>query len=252
MGPLVWIVTATFAMSLIAWIGLLAAAMREEALMGALRPMVAFAAGSLIGGAFLHLLPETVARTGADLGMFVWLVGGFVAFFLLEQFLHWSHDHEVHGIDAEPAAPPRSPTSWLILIADGIHNFLGGLAIGGAFLAGPGVGAVTWLAAAAHEIPQELGDFAILLHGGWRKMSALTANFISALTIVPGGLAAWALGSGFDVTFLLPFAAGNFVYIAASDLIPEIKHSEGPAEGLLHFGAFVAGVGLLLAVRLAF
>jgi zinc and cadmium transporter len=245
MSPIVWILGATLLMSLIAWIGLLALMLRESSLERSLPVLVAFAAGSLIGGAFLHLIPEAVAHRGAELSLFVWLLGGFVAFFLLEQFLHWSHHHA--GVP-----PPRAqPVTYLILAADGLHNFLGGLAIGGSFLISPEVGMLTWVAAAAHEIPQELGDFAILVHGGWRKASALTANFVSALTIVPGGVLAWFLGREIDVVFLLPFAAGNFIYIAASDLIPEIKHSRTGREGLLHFVAFVLGAGFLLALRVA-
>jgi zinc and cadmium transporter len=111
---------------------------------------------------------------------------------------------------------------------------------------------VTWLAAAAHEVPQELGDFAILVHGGWSRRRALVANFVSALTIVPGGALAWVMGQELNVLFLLPFAAGNFVYIAASDLIPEMKHATRPGERTLHFFAFMIGILLLLAVRLAF
>lgn len=246
MSALAWIVLATMGMSAIAWVGLLVLALREDVLEGALPHLVAFAAGSLIGGAFFHLLPEAVAEAGPRLDLFVWLVAGFVVFFLLEQFFHWRHDHALGHL------PDREPVTYLILAADGLHNFLGGLAIGGSFLVSPKVGIVTWIAAAAHEVPQELGDFAILIRGGWRKMQALVANFVSALTIVVGGLLAWGLGREIDVLFLLPFAAGNFVYIAASDLIPEIKHAARPGEGFLHFLAFLAGTGLLLGIRLAF
>lgn len=233
-------------MSLIAWIGLAVLALGERLLETLLPLLVAFAAGSLIGGALLHLLPETVARTGARLDMFVWAVGGFVLFFLLEQFLHWRHVHDAR------TSPTRHPVGTLILLADGLHNFLGGLAIGGSFLVSPQVGIVTWIASAAHEIPQELGDFAILIRSGWTKRRALTANYLSAVTIVPGGLVAYAVGARFDPTFLLPLAAGNFLYIAASDLIPEIKHGEDPRASRHHFLAFLAGVGLLLAVRFVF
>jgi zinc and cadmium transporter len=246
MSSLLWILMATLLMSAIAWIGLIALAMSESTVRRALPHLVAFAAGSLIAGAFLHLLPETVERGGPRIGYFVWLVAGFVAFFLLEQFLHWRHEHAVGAMHGP------TPVTYLILVADGVHNFLGGMAIGGSFLVSPEVGVVTWFAAAAHEIPQELGDFAILLHGGWSRFRALVANFASALTIVPGGVLAWALGREMDVIFLLPFAAGNFVYIAASDLIPEIKHATSPGEAALHFFAFLAGILLLLGVRLVF
>jgi len=244
MSTLAWILASTFLMSLIAWIGVLVLALGERALERLLPRLVAFAAGSLIGGAFLHLLPETVTQGGPRLDLFVWLVGGFVMFFLLEQFLHWRHEHAVQ--------PRARPVTYLILMADGLHNFLGGMAIAGSFLVSPQVGIVTWIAAAAHEIPTELGDFAILVQGGWSRTGALAANFLSALTIVVGGVLAWGLGQGLDVLFLLPFAAGNFVYIAASDLIPEIKHAGDARERLGHFVAFLLGILLLLGVRLAF
>jgi zinc and cadmium transporter len=246
MTDLTWILAATLLMSAIAWIGLFSLALSENAVRRALPGLVAFAAGSLIAGAFLHLLPEAISRGGPRLEYFVWLVAGFVVFFLLEQFLHWRHEHAVGPVHRAP------PVTYLILAADGLHNFLGGMAIGASFLVSPQVGFVTWLAAAAHEVPQELGDFAILVHGGWSRRRALVANFASAVTIVPGGVLAWVMGRELDVIFLLPFAAGNFVYIAASDLIPEIKHATHPGERVLHFLAFLAGIVLLLAVRLAF
>jgi zinc and cadmium transporter len=111
---------------------------------------------------------------------------------------------------------------------------------------------VTTLAAAAHELPQELGDFAILIRGGWGRTQALIANFLSAATIVPGGLLAYYLSAGIDITFLLSFAAGNFIYIAASDLIPEVKHDLVLRNNVIHVGAFVAGILLILVTRFVF
>ena len=104
-------------------------------------------------------------------------------------------------------------------------------------------------AAAAHEVPQELGDFGILIRGGWGRYQALMANFVSAATIVPGALLAYYLSSGFDITFLLSFAAGNFIYIATSDLIPEVKHDQRLRNNLVHFGAFVGGIALIVLTR---
>jgi zinc and cadmium transporter len=244
---LAWIVGATLAMSAIAWIGLVTAALNEEQLKKVLLPLVAFAAGSLLGGAFLHLLPEAVAARGPGVGTFLPALAGFALFFLMEQFLSWHHGH---FIGAEAAA--KQPVTYLILLADGLHNFIGGLAIGASFIVSTEVGIVTWLAAAAHEIPQELGDFGILIRGGWRRLPALAANFLSAATILPGGLLAYYLAADFDVTMLLSFAAGNFIYIAASDLIPEVKHERQLRKSLVHFGAFVAGVLVILMTRVLF
>jgi len=240
-----WILGSSFAMSLIAWIGLFALALNEKTLKKILLFLVAFSAGSLIGGAFLHLIPETVAEAGATTEMFLWLLFGFSLFFLMEQFLHWHHCHKV-------PSEHKKPVTYLILVSDALHNFIGGLAIAGSFLVSVETGIVTWLASAAHEIPQELGDFGILIHGGWKKYNALLFNFISALTIVPAAMIVYFVSSGVDTTFLLPFAAGNFIYIASSDLIPEVKGKENLKEGLAYFFSFLTGILLMLGVRIVF
>jgi zinc and cadmium transporter len=239
---LAWIVISALAMSAIAWIGLLVAFLKEPQLKAILLPLVAFAAGSLLGGALLHLLPEAVAAGGPGMGPFLPALAGFALFFLMEQFLTW---HHAHSADAEV----KQPVTYLILLADGLHNFIGGLAIGASFLVSVEVGVITWIAAAAHEVPQELGDFGILVRGGWSRMAALMANFLSAATIIPGALLAYYLSADVDVTFLLSFAAGNFLYIAASDLIPEVKHDRRLGNNLVHFAAFLAGIGVILVTR---
>lgn len=244
MNILLWIVLSTFAMSLFAWVGLAALPLREATLKKALLPLVAFSAGSLIGASFLHLLPEAMIRVGPRIDMFLWLLFGFSIFFLMEQFLAWHHHHDV-------ISEHKEPFTYMILVSDGLHNFIGGLAIGASFLVSVEVGIITWIAAAAHEIPQELGDFGILIRGGWNKYKALVFNFLSALTIVPGGVFAYFSAEKLDTTFLLPFAAGSFVYVAASDLIPEIKHEASLKMNLVHFSAFLLGIAVILATRLA-
>jgi len=245
LSTLTWILASALAMSAIAWVGLLAAALKEAQLKALLLPLVAFAAGSLLGGALLHLLPEAVAARGPGLGTFLPALAGFALFFLMEQFLSWHHAHSVE-------ADVKQPVTYLILLADGLHNFIGGLAIGASFMVSIEVGVITWIAAAAHEIPQELGDFGILIRGGWRRGPALVANFVSAATIVPGALLAYYLSADFDISLLLSFAAGNFLYIAASDLIPEVKHDRQLHNNLVHFAAFVSGVGVILVTRALF
>jgi zinc and cadmium transporter len=238
-----WIVGSSVAMSAIAWIGLLTTALRPEQLQRLLLPLVAFAAGSLLGGALLHLLPEAVAARGARVEVFLPVLGGFALFFLMEQFLAWHHEHSI-------AINVKQPVTYLILLADGLHNFIGGIAIGASFIVSVEVGIVTWLAAAAHEVPQELGDFGILIRGGWPRMQALVANFVSAAAILPGGVLAYYVSGEIDIALLLSFAAGNFIYIAASDLIPEVKHDRVLRNNLIHFVAFLAGIAVILGTRL--
>lgn len=244
MSALAWIVIGGLAMSALALVGGFTLLLGERTQARLVRPLVAFSAGSLLGGALLHMIPAAASRDPGAVAPYLWVLAGFTVFLGLEQFLHWHHCH--HG-----SATCQKPLTWLILLGDGLHNFLGGLAVGAAFLADVRLGLTTWLAAAAHEVPQELGDYAILVHGGWSPRKALLFNFLSALTFLLGGLVAWGLASRFDTTLLIAFAAGNFVYIGASDLVPEVNRHREPATNVIHFGSFVAGVALLAAIRLA-
>jgi zinc and cadmium transporter len=240
---LAWITIGGVAMSVLALSGSLTLLLPERSFDRVVPPLVALAAGTLIGGALLHMLPEAVDAMGNELAVYLWLVGGFLSFFVLEQFLHWHHCHR--------AAHEHEPLGYLVLVADGVHNFIGGLAVAGAFLVDIQVGLVTWIAAAAHEVPQELGDFGILIHAGWGKARALLFNFASALTFLFGGWVAYALAGRFEVTWLLPFAAGNFLYIAAADLIPELTGYPEAARKALLSGMFMLGLGLLVVVAVA-
>jgi zinc and cadmium transporter len=246
MGPLAWIIATTVAISLTAWVGILTLYLREELLDELLLGMVALAAGSLIGGAFLHLLPNAIAEAGAEdtLPLFLYLIAGFCLFYVLEQFLHWHHHH---GTTHE-----HEPVSYLVLASDTLHNFIDGLVIAGAFLLSTPLGVTTSLAIALHEIPQEIGDFGVLVYGGFEQRRALVLNYLTQTTVIVGGVVGFYLN---DVitglpAFLLPFAAGNFIYIASSDLIPEIKHEDDVVRSMLYFLVFLVGIALMLGVRL--
>ncbi len=241
MDPLAWIIIGGLLMSAIALIGSVSTLLQPATLERILLPLVALAAGTLLGGAFFHMLPEAL-QTLQPLAAAAWLVCGFTLFLALEQFLHWHHSHS-------GAAQSKQPVTYLVLIGDGLHNFLGGVGIASTFLLAPQAGIMAWIAAAAHEIPQELGDFGVLVHGGWPRRRALLWNLISALTFPVGAVMAYLAAQRFDVTGLVLFGAGNFIYIAASDLIPEIKAQEKLSATVLHFGCF--GVGLLLMYGLA-
>ncbi len=248
MSPLFWIIGATFIISLIAWIGSLTLFLKEELMDNILQVLVALSAGGLMGGAFFHLLPEAISEVGsaspATLNLFSYLIVGFCTFFILEQFIAWYHEHSgVHR---------RKPVSYLVLISDLVHNFIDGLVIAGSFMIGFNVGVATSLAIALHEIPQEIGDFGVLVYGGFQKLRALIWNYASAVTVILGGVAGYYLSTlvGGAAVLLLPFAAGNFIYIAASDLIPEIKHGEKIGRNLVHFFTFMTGILLMLGIRI--
>ena len=179
---------------------------------------------------------------GADVVMSALaIVGGFLTFFLLEQFLHWHHRHRTEHAH-------HRPLGTLILLADGLNNVIGGLAVGGAFMVDTRVGVVTWLVAATHEVPQELGDFGVLEHSGWSRAQALVWNVVSALAFLVGALVAYAVASHVQVAYLLPFAAGNFLYIAAADLLPDLRSAQSLSSRLETVISVVAGLAVLLAV----
>jgi zinc and cadmium transporter len=241
-SSLAWIVAGGVAMSAIALVGSATLLLGEATQARLVRPLVAFAAGSLLGGALVHMLPAAT-RDGRGVSAYLWVLAGFALFLAIEQFLHWHHCHRA-------SADCRQPLTYLILVGDGLHNLLGGLAVGAAFVADVRVGITTWLAAAAHEVPQELGDFGVLVHGGWSRRRALVFNVLSASTFLVGGVLAWAVSARIDTSWLIAFAAGNFLYIGASDLVPEVNRHHDPRVGLLHFVSFAAGAGLLAALRL--
>jgi zinc and cadmium transporter len=238
-----WIFLSGLLMSAIALVGSTTLLLRPATLERVVTPLVAFAAGSLLGGAFFHMLPAAAASGAQDLGeIFLWTMLGFALFFALEQFLHW---HHCHRADADC----KKPLGYLILLGDGLHNFLGGLGVAGVFLIDVRLGLTAWLAAAAHEIPQELGDFGVLIHGGWSRGRALLFNLLSGATFLVGALVTWFASKTIDVGFLVPFAAGNFLYIGASDLVPEVNKHRSVPSSIVHFLAFVAGLALLWVLR---
>jgi len=248
MSVLFYILVSTFLISLIAFMGALTLFFKKKLLDKVLLILVAFSAGALMGGAFLHLIPETVVKVGLDEGsllkVFLYLLLGFCIFFILEQFIRWHHHHATEH-------PKIMPFSYLVLISDGVHNFIDGLIIAASFIVAFPVGVVTALAVALHEIPQEIGDYGVLVYGGIKRVKALFLNFLSAVTVILGGIVGFLLAEeiGKSIVFLLPFAAGNFIYIAASDLIPEIKHRESLKKSLIHFSIFLLGMGLMLLIR---
>ncbi|MDR2432091.1 MAG: ZIP family metal transporter [Candidatus Margulisbacteria bacterium] len=237
-------VTASFLVSIISLVGIFTLLVKEKLLHKILIILVAFSAGSLIGSAFLHLIPEAIERSQHYHFIFICVLIGFTFFFLLEKGLYWRHCHDGHC--------EVHIFSYLNLFGDAAHNFIDGLIIGGSFFVNPSIGWLTTLTVLTHEIPQELGDFGVLLYGGLSKYKALLYNFFSALTAVLGTLLGFFFSAGFAVfgSFILPFTAGGFIYIAASDLIPELHEVTDKKQSLLTMLVFCAGLALMHALAL--
>lgn len=206
--------------------------------------LVAFAAGALLGDAFVHILPEVAeSENGFDLTASLSLVLGVVVFFVLEKVLHWHHSHL-------PAEEVLHPVAAMNLVGDGLHNFIDGAIVAAAFTVSPQLGIATAVAVALHEIPQELGDFGILVHAGLTPRRALFLNFATGVMAILGGAVALLLGSVAAIERpLLPFTAGAFVYIASTDLIPELHKEPEPIKSTIQVIALVAGVATMVALR---
>lgn len=242
MEPLPAIITFGLGMSAVALIGGVTLILKESTLKHLIVPLVAFASGSLIGGALFHMIPASVEKMGGNFAIYLWIAAGMIVFLVLEELLQWHHCHRA-------VSEHRRPVGHLILIADGLHNLIGGLSIGALFIADFRLGLTAWFAALAHEIPQELGDFGVLLHSGWKKQKALLFNLVSGLAFPLGGLIAYFASHNLQVDFLIPFAAGNFLYIGAADLLPEFKEANDGRPNVIGTFAWLAGMASLFAVR---
>lgn len=213
----------------------------------AVRYGLPFGAGALLAAAFLGVLPEAL-EMGDMHTIPLWVLGGFLGFFVLERALGWLHHHEHHHHD-EIHGTKNKTHQWLVIVGDTLHNAIDGVALGAAFLVSPAAGIGTALAVAAHEIPQEIGDFSILLGKGMKPKKVLLVNILSALATVVTAIATYIIGdaSGFNPAPLLAVAAGFFIYIAASDIIPEI-HERARKEANIQAALLLVGVAVLGAI----
>lgn len=239
---LFWILGATILVSIISLVGIFSFLLKDSFLNKALLLLVGFSAGTMIGASFFHLLPEALEHAKST-NIFLYVVLGFSVFFLLERYFYWRHCHdgncEVHAF------------AYLNLIGDGMHNFIDGMIIAVGFVADIKIGFITTLAVISHEIPQEMGDFAVLVFGGLKKTKALFYNFLSALTAVLGALLGYFLAEKVpDLSnFLLPFACGGFIYIASSDLIPQLHTQSQNKKSNLPFLFFILGILLMFFLK---
>lgn len=252
------ILLATLFVSVLSLVGIALLAVNERLRSSVLAYMVAFAVGGMLGGAMFHLLPEAIGETEEPMLVFALALFGFLAFFIIEKFLHWRHCHneecEMHGHENGAAKAMVRPVAYLNLVGDMIHNFVDGAIIAASFMASVPLGIASTIAIALHEIPQELGDFAVLIHSGLTPKKALLYNFMSAVGAMFGAiLTYYALEPTSGVALLLlPLAAGGFIYIAAVDLVPELHRERKPIISVMQFSMIVLGLVLMYYMKVAF
>ncbi len=232
--------------SLISFIGVITFAIKTNFLKKILLLLVSLSAGALLGGAFIHLIPEAFETIESESSVPLLILGGILLFFTLEKFIHWRHCH-IPTCKSHP-----HPFAIMNLIGDGLHNFIDGMIIAASYLINIPLGITTTIAVILHEIPQEIGDFGVLIYGGFKKTKALLLNFMTALTAILGAIVTLIIGSrisSFSI-YLLPIAAGGFIYIAGSDLIPELHKEVNLKKSLLQLLSIIIGIALMFALVL--
>ena len=237
---------SVIAVSLLAFVGIVTLALSERRLQQLIFVMVRLAVGAMFGDTFIHLLPEAFAAPGAVPRVPLTVLAGLLAFFLLEKFLLWRHEHIPHYGDC------IRPVGYVNIVAEGLHNLIDGLLIGASYLVSIPVGLGTSLAILLHEIPQEMGNFGVLRHAGFSTTRALRMNFLSASLAIVGAVVALVAGEHMTAfpRALLPFTAGGFIYIAGSDLVPELHKEREPINSLFQLLAIGAGVGVMLLLTM--
>jgi len=247
LGVLAETLAASLAVSAVSLSGVFALWLKAETLRRVIPYLVALAVGVLLGDAFIHLIPDAVNRQGSVSSVSLLTLAGIFSFFVLEKFVRWRHDHTVPSFDQTPETNDIRPMAKMNLLGDAIHNFVDGILIGGSFLVDPVLGYTTTLAIVVHEIPQEIGDVGALVYGGYSPKQALRYNFYCSLTVIMGALFTLLLGSIAEASlvFLLPIAAGGFIYIAATDFIPVLHEHSSLSHFIGQSLIFAAGVGFM-------
>jgi zinc and cadmium transporter len=234
------------AVSLVSLVGVLALTIRQDRVQRITLYLVSFAAGGLFGDALIHLLPESFASNGPSLSDSLFVILGILIFFALEKVLRWRHchvpvsDRHVH------------PVVTINLVSDALHNFIDGALIGASYLVSFPIGVTTTIAVILHEIPQEIGDTGVLVHTGLPIRRVILFNFLSGLVAILGTILVLVIGPHFGnlVQSMLPVTAGGFLYIAGSDLVPELHHEERFVRSLAQFGLILLGVGIMALLTL--
>lgn len=232
--------------SVIALIGIITLSIKSNLLKKIIMYLVSFSAGALLGDVFIHLLPEVTTDFGFTTKVSILILAGFLASFFLEKIIHWNHCHK-------PTSKKHiHPVAYLNLIGDAFHNLIDGVTIATSYLISIPVGIATTIAVIFHEIPQEIGDFGILIHGGFSKAKALMLNFLTALTAVLGAILALVIGNYINnlTLYLIPIASGNLIYIAASDLIPELHKEINIKKSIIQSTFFILGILVMFSLKL--
>lgn len=230
--------------SLVSFVGIFSIGIKIEKLKKYTWYLVSLSAGALFGDVFFHMLPEISEQSWITILTSSLILSGIVFSFVIEKFVHRRHCHQ-------PTSENHiHPFAIMNLVGDGVHNLIDGLIIASSYLISIPVWIATTFAVALHEIPQEIGDFGVLIHGGFSRRQALRVNFLTALLAVVGGILVIFLHQRVPTltALMVPFAAGNFIYIAGSDLIPEMHKETAASKGLLQFIRFIGGVWAMLAM----
>jgi zinc and cadmium transporter len=234
------------AVSGLSFVGALTLTLGNDRLNKVLLYLVSFSAGALLGDVFLHLMPQ-LSATGFGVREGFYILSGIFVFFVFEKYIHWHHSHMEHKEEIHAVV-------YLAIFGDALHNFIDGLVIAGSFLVSPALGLATTLAVIFHEIPHELGNFAVLVHGGWTAKKALLYNFLSSFAAFFGGIIVLIFSKDLQnaQTLLLSIGASNFIYVALSDLVPELNQEKDKTKSFYLLAAFIFGVvmmGLLLLLE---
>lgn len=242
----IWLYTfgSLFIVSLFSFVGALTLTLGSQRLRKILLYLVSFSAGALLGDVFLHLFPEMQSQGFGEREGF-YILGGIFIFFVFEKFVHWHHSHVEHSEEVHAVV-------YLTIAGDALHNFIDGLVIAGSFLISVPLGIATALAVVFHEIPHELGNFAVLVHGGWATKKALFYNFLSSFAAFFGGLTVLMFSRQLQAApqVLLSVGASNFIYVALSDLIPELHKEQDKKKSVILLAAFLLGIVLMALLLL--
>ncbi len=252
-------ILSVFVVSLVSLVGVSTFLFKKD-IQKTLLILVSLSAGTLFGGAFLHLLPEAVEANGFTLQVSLLLLGGVLVFFILEKIVHWHHCHipathpddiKKHKKEHQATADDHAHIVILNLVGDGIHNFVDGLIIAGTYLISIPAGIAATVAVILHEVPQEIADFGVLLYSGVSKKKALVYNYLSAAVAFVGAAVGLYFGAKSEafIQIIIPFAAGGFVYIAGSNLIPELHKECGFKDSSWHIGALITGILIMVGLK---